>query len=176
MARKKKDEVAVVGPSGLAPALAPAGAAPSAIPAAQIPPAPVATPAFPQFPGAAQFPAAQVAGVPQVVTGEVSANDFAMQLYLKGSDVPAEYSTFKVKVVAFVKIPGSRSPLVCQIDPAFGKQFLPLNKTNIKQLATLTGQNNLQVVCGRVLTLACYPVNNPNTAQMSRGLYITAVE
>jgi len=171
---KKKQEVSVVGPGGLAPAGLPAASTPSGVPPAVIP---AGTP-LPSFvpPGQqVQFQPPQNTAVPQVVTGEVNAADFAMQLYLKGSDVPAEYSTFKVRVVAFVRIQGSRSPLVAQIDPAFGKQYLPLNKTNIKQLAGLIG-NNLQATCGRVLTLTCYPVNNPSSGQMSRGLYITGVE
>jgi hypothetical protein len=171
---KKKNEVAVVGPTGLAPAGAPAAAVPSGIPAAVIPPGslpPFATP----VPGYQQQAPPANAAIPQVVTGEVNASDFAMQLYLKGSDVPQEYSTFKVRVVAFVRIQGSRSPLVAQIDPAFGKQYLPLNKTNIKQLSALVG-NNLQVACGKVLSLTCYPVNNPSSGQMSRGLYVTGVE
>lgn len=169
---KKKDASAV------APFVSPGGA-----PASVVPPAPAAAP--PSFlpagsgappPGFSPFGGGPSAAVPQVITGEINANDYAMQLYLKGSDVPMEHSTFKVKVVAFVKIPNTRSPLVAQIEPMFGKQYLPLNKTNIKQIAGITQQTDLRCVIGRFLHLTVYPVNNPQSGQMSRGLYVSGAE
>jgi hypothetical protein len=173
---KKKDETATVGPGGkaVAPFVVP-GASASAL-AVGAPAA--APPAFapPGSPAAAAAAAAFPAGGPVPITGEVRADDFAMQLYLKGSDVPQGESQVRVRVQGFVKIAGSRSPLVAQIEPTFGKSYLPLNKTNIKQIAAITQNNDLRCIIGRILVLVVYPVPNPTTGQMARGLFVGGAE
>jgi hypothetical protein len=136
-----------------------------------------AAPGF--LPGAPQsfMPPGSPGAAPQAVPmqGPINASDYAASNFLRGQDVPTSQNEIKVKVLSFVKIPGSRSPLVCQIEKAYDREFLPLNKTNIKQLAGIVG-NNLQIVVGKSLVLVIYPVNNPSTGQMTRGLYVSRVE
>jgi len=133
------------------------------------------TPAFPGSPAAAA--AAQIGAGPRQITGPVFASSFQIEdVYLKGSDIPQGITQTKVKVLAFVQIPGSRSPLVAQIETVYGKSYLPLNKTNIKQIQTLIQQDDLSVIVGHTLHLTVYMVNNPSNNQMSRGLYVTGGE
>jgi len=167
----RKKNATVVGPGGVTPFTVPAG---TTTPAAAIPvPATAVTP--PAFPGSPQAATAALfpSSVPQSITGEVNATDFAMQLYLKGSDVPQGTSDLEVKVIGFVRIQGSRSPLIAQIEPMYGKSYLPLNKTNIKQIAGITQNNDLRCIIGRFLKLTVYPVNNPSTGEMARGLFVS---
>jgi hypothetical protein len=173
VAKKKEETVTVVGPGGVAPFVVPGTSA--ATPAAvQASPA-TAPPAFVP-PGSPAAAAAFPSNVPQPITGEVRADDFAMQMYLKGSDVPANLTEVKVKVLGFVRIAGSRSPLIAQIEPTYGKSYLPLNKTNIKQIAAITQNNDLRCIIGRTLKLMTYPVNNPSSGQLARGLFVGGAE
>src|SRR6266852_9770843 len=143
-------------------------------------PAPAAAP--PAQPGGppSYSPPQQTASVPGTsrpipYTGPVNAKDFGSGNFLKGSDVPTGTKEVKVRALGFVTVPGSRSPLVLQIEKYLDRELMPLNKTNIKQVATFVG-DDLRAVIGRVIVLMVYPVNNPQTGQMSRGLYVSRVE
>lgn len=106
------------------------------------------------------------------IKGPISADDYAMNLYLKGSDIPAELSQVEVQIVEFVKVQGSRSPVVARIAPnPSGKELLPLNKTNINQLAQYVGKD-LSAAVGKFVLLVVYPVPNPQTGGTARGLYV----
>jgi hypothetical protein len=174
----KKDVKEVSAAPGFAAAPGSTGApAPSAAatpkPAFASPAGGAAPPRFAQAPGNQPVSAA---GSVRAVTGPVSASEFGMQQYLKGSDVPKEEAQVRCKVKGFVQIPGSRSPLVAEIEPVYGKQYLPLNKTNIAQIAGITQIDDLSVIIGYVLVLTVYPVNNPSSGAMTRGLYVSGIE
>lgn len=180
MSKKKSNEPVVVNPGG-----APVAAPPITAPPPQFAPPPTnPTPMFappPSAPPSAPMPAnpffnpAPQAAPIAAYSGPINADDFAMQIYLKGTDVPANETFARCKIVQFVKIQGSRSPLVAQIEPVHGKNYLPLNKTNIKQLSAFVGKN-LAAAIGRTVVMVVYPVNNPQSGQMTRGLYVGAVE
>lgn len=171
----KKAEVQTVGPSGT-PARKPfvvPGQDPSTAPM------PGQAPQLPAFvgnnrPQQQQNNSQPVAAGPQPITGEVRASEFGeLYAYLKGSDLPLDQNTIEVTVTGFVKIPGSRSPLVATVVPVLGKDYLPLNKININQIKSITGQEDMRCIIGRKLVLTVYPVNNPSTNTMARGLYVT---
>jgi len=144
-------------------------------------PAPAAPPLAAQPGGPPSYsPPQQAASAPGVsrpipYTGPVNAKDFSSGNFLKGSDVPTGTNEVKVRALGFVTVPGSRSPLVLQIEKYLDRELMPLNKTNIKQVAAFVG-DDLRAVIGRVIVLMVYPVNNPQTGQMSRGLYVSRVE
>lgn len=107
--------------------------------------------------------------------GPINADDYAANQFLKGSDVPAGTNEVRVRVKQFVKIQNARSPLIVQIEPTLGKEYLPLNKTNIGAIAKIIGKD-LRLLINRTLVLIAYPVNNPSTGQMGRGLFVARVE
>lgn len=160
----KKNDAPVVGPSGkpvVAPFVPPPGGTPLLPPPSFAPP------------GSPAAAAAATARAPAIIDGPVLASAFELEdIYLKGSDIPTDKSQAEVKVLAFVSLPNSRSPLVAQIEETYGKKYLPLNKTNIKQIQLITQQDDLRCILGRTLVLVVYPVNNPQTKQMTRGIYV----
>jgi hypothetical protein len=171
---KKAEEIKTVGPGGT-------GVRPFVVPGQD--PSTGTMPrsvGLPQFAGAVPMATNQPItggfGGPTPVTGAVNADDFGLTPFLKGTDVPEEQSQIKVRVLGFVTIPGSRSPLVALIEPQFGKNYLPLNKINIQQISTITQQKDLRCIIGRDLVLTVYPVNNPSTMKMTRGLYVSGAE
>jgi hypothetical protein len=167
---KKATEVQTVGP-GNTPARKPF-VVPGQDPATA--PMPGQAPPLRQFPPMQQQQQPPGYAGPQQITGEVKASDFGeLYAYLKGSDLPLDHNNVEVTVTGFVKIPGSRSPLVATIVPVFGREYLPLNKININQIKVITGQEDLRCIIGRKLVLTIYPVNNPSTGTMARGLYVT---
>lgn len=153
---------------------APTPPATSAIPRANIPNGPMPFPGGPpqQSIGGGPGP---MGGGPRPMTGPIRGEDYAGVPYLKGSDLPVGVNEVRVKVLQFMYIPGQRSPLACQIEKVHGKEIMGINKTNIKQLMTL-GFPDLSLVIGRTLVLGTYPVNNPTTGAMTKGLWITSVE
>jgi len=108
------------------------------------------------------------------MTGPIRGDDYAGTQYLKGVDLPTGTNEVRVRVIQFVYIPGQRSPLACQIDKVYGKEYLGINKTNIKQLMTL-GFPDLSVLAGKTLVLATYPTNTPD-GKMTIGLWVRSVE
>ncbi|SRR6266436_2335472 len=111
---------------------------------------------------------------PMPYTGPVKASDFSSGNFLKGSDVPATLSEVKVRVLGFVTVQGSRSPLVAQIEKMYEKELLPLNKTNIKQLAAMIGDDLRQIV-NKTIVFWVGPVPDPS-GNIVRGLRIFRVE
>lgn len=180
----KRKEVSPA-PGFAAPAPAPAAApvpgwpapAPGAAPAPAWPaPGPGAPPAVPAAaPGTWGNPFGQTPAV-QPISGPINADDFAMNQYLKGSDLPQGVNQIDVRITGFVRIQGSRSPMVAQIEAnPSGKIYLPLNKTNIQQLAAFIGKD-LSAAIGKLVTLVVYPVNNPSQGGLTRGLYVAGVK
>jgi hypothetical protein len=132
----------------------------------------------PVYPGGYMQPtqsAMPATNAPRPYIGPLNAKDFSGGNYLKGSDVPQSITEVKVRIIGFVTVPGSRSPLVCQIEKTYERDLLPLNKTNIKQISAMIG-DDLRALVGRMVVLMIYPVNNPSTGQPSRGLYVARVE
>jgi len=142
-----------------------------------------AAPATEERPAFARPPQAQIPGgfpaqagrSATPIQGPIMASEFTRSDFLRGQDVPDGQSEVRIKARGFVAMQGVRSPLVLEIDPVGDKHYLPLNKTNIKQLEKLVG-GNLQALVGKAVILATYPVNNPSTGQMTKGLYIMRVE
>lgn len=157
------------------PAAAPPAQGP---PRAQIPSSPIPwAPPFPSVagPGAFSPGAGPMGGGPRSMTGPINANEYAGTPYLKGTDLPSGVNQVKARILEWVYIPGQRSPLACRIEKLYEKEFLGVNKTNIKQLLGF-GFPDLSVLVNRTLVLGTYPVNNPSTGQMTKGLWIMGVE
>lgn len=97
--------------------------------------------------------------------------------FLKGTDLKKSERSITVKCTAIRK-PGEGflSPLIMDVECSLeGKTSFPLNKTNIKRLAELVG-DDLEKAVGQKFRLEKVLVNNPKTNQMTYSLIITGKE
>lgn len=93
---------------------------------------------------------------------------------LKGSDVPKNQQSIKIKVKAVREAPKNfQSPIILDIGEQFGKSAIALNKTSCQALADKYG-DDLEKLAGKTLVFYVALQNNPKTGKMTRSL--TAVE
>jgi len=95
---------------------------------------------------------------------------------LKGSDLKKTERTITVFVHLVRESPEEwSSPLVMDIDETHGCTAMALNKSNIKRLVSLIG-DDYEEWAGYDMTFEKVRVNNPQTRQMADGLVVDSVK
>lgn len=96
---------------------------------------------------------------------------------LKGNDLGKKQDTTTIVVTELRKPPiGFNSPLILEVKSEFpGKTAFPVNRTNLNILSEQVG-DNLDVLIGAQIVLRRHVVNNPQTRQMTYGLYVESVK
>jgi hypothetical protein len=94
---------------------------------------------------------------------------------LKGSNLPKSKKSVTVFVNAVREAPDEwKSPLVMDIDPVYECGTIALNKTNVKLLVQMIG-DDYEAWAGYEVTFAKVLVNNPQTHRMTAGLLVESV-
>lgn len=95
---------------------------------------------------------------------------------LKGSDIPKSAQRVTVFVNQVREAPEQwGSPLVADIDEVHGAKAIALNKTNVKHLVRLIG-DDYDDWAGFEVTFEKVRVNNPTTGEMTTGLEVAGVK
>src|ERR1700740_673555 len=83
---------------------------------------------------------------------------------LNGSDIPAGTKTIIIEVAAVRESPeGFGAPVILDLKkPIYGKSAWAVNKTNLKILISLFGEDEQKLV-GKKIRLEVIPVRNPKT-------------
>lgn len=119
----------------------------------------------------------------KVGTMGFSANSFAPQQqvvkqeqkqFLHGSDCKVAGKVAREVTLRVTSIrtapPGFNAPLIMDFEPQFGKESLPLNKTNIRALGALVqeewGDDDLERLIGHSVVFQIVNDKNPNTGEM----------
>jgi hypothetical protein len=93
---------------------------------------------------------------------------------LKGSDVPKNVNSIKVKVTAVREAPKNfQSPIIIDIQEMYGKSAMALNKTSCQALADRY-DDDLEKLVGKTVQFWIALQNNPKSGKLTRSL--TAVE
>ena len=93
---------------------------------------------------------------------------------LKGSDVPAGTKTITIEVAAVREPPEGFGALVI-LDlkkPVYGKSAWAVNKTNVKMLIKLFGEDERRLV-GKKIKLEIISVRNPQTGEIVPSLAVS---
>lgn len=95
---------------------------------------------------------------------------------LKGSDLPLKTARVKIRLREVREAPADfGSPMIADLaEPVFDRAAFPLNKTNIKHLIELLGDDYAKWV-GKTLLLEKIRVNNPKTGRLGWGLAVIDV-
>ena len=93
---------------------------------------------------------------------------------LKGSDVPAGTKTVTVEVAGVRESPdGFDAPVILDLKkPVHGKSAWAVNKTNLKALIKLFGEDEQNLV-GKKIKLEVISVRNPQTGEIVRSLAVS---
>jgi len=93
---------------------------------------------------------------------------------LKGSDVPEGTTTITIVIEEVRQSPeGFNAPIIVGLKkPIHGKSAWAVNKTNLKMLIKLFGDNPEKLI-GKKLKLVVITVQNPQTGEMVRSLAVS---
>jgi len=93
---------------------------------------------------------------------------------LKGSDVPADKTTITIVIEEVRQSPEdfSAPAIVVLKKPIYGKSAWAVNKTNLKMLIKLFG-DNVEKLIGKKIKLVVITVQNPQTGEMVRSLAVS---
>jgi hypothetical protein len=93
---------------------------------------------------------------------------------LKGSDVPAGTRTITVEVAEVRESPeGFSAPVILDLKkPVHGKSAWAANKTNLKALIKLFGEDEQRLV-GKKVKLEVITVHNPQTGELVPSLAVS---
>lgn len=93
---------------------------------------------------------------------------------LKGSDVPPGTKSITIGVAAIRESPeGFGAPAIIDLKtPVYGKSAWPVNKTNLKMLIKLGGEDEQKWV-GKRIKLEVIAVHNPQTGEMVPSLAVS---
>jgi hypothetical protein len=92
---------------------------------------------------------------------------------LNGSDVPAGTKTITIEVAGVREAPeGFNAPAIIDLKkPIYGKQAWAVNKTNLKAIIKLFGDDDAKLV-GRKIKLEIISVRNPQTGEIVPSLAV----
>jgi hypothetical protein len=93
---------------------------------------------------------------------------------LKGSDVPDGTTTITIVIAEVRQAPDEfNAPVIVVLKkPIHGKTAWAVNKTNLKALIKLFGDNGEKLI-GKKVKLAIITVQNPQTGEMVRSLAVS---
>jgi hypothetical protein len=93
---------------------------------------------------------------------------------LKGSDIPEGTTTITIVIEQVRQSPeGFNAPIIVGLKkPIHGKSAWAVNKTNLKMLIKLFGDNPERLI-GKKLKLVVITVQNPQTGEMVRSLAVS---
>jgi hypothetical protein len=94
---------------------------------------------------------------------------------INSSDIPAETKTVNIVVAALRASPEEfNAPAIIDLKtPVFGKSTWPVNKSNLKALIRLFGEDEAKLV-GKRIKLQVIMVRNPQTGEVVPSLAVTA--
>jgi len=93
---------------------------------------------------------------------------------LNGSDIPAGTKTITIEIMAVRESPeGFSAPLILDLKkPIYGKSAWAVNRTNLKMLIKLFGDNEENLV-GKKIKLEVISVRNPQTGEIVPSLAVS---
>ena len=96
---------------------------------------------------------------------------------LKGSDVPAGTTTITILIQEIRKAPEEfNAPVILVLKkPVCGKSARAVNKTNLRMLIKLFG-DNVEKLIGKKVKLVIITVQNPRTNEMVRSLAVSPTQ
>jgi hypothetical protein len=96
------------------------------------------------------------------------------QALLKGSDLPAGTKSINIEVAGVRESPeGFGSPVILDLKkPVYGKSAWAANRTNLKQLIKLFGDDEHKLI-GQKVKLEVISVRNPQTGEIGPSLAIS---
>ena len=93
---------------------------------------------------------------------------------LNGSDIPAGTKTVVIEIAGVRESPeGFSAPVILDLKkPIYGKSAWAVNKTNLKMLIKLFGEDEQRLV-GRKVKLEIISVRNPQTGEIVPSLVVS---